>query len=64
MKSLIAVAPFAGLACTFGAKGKKAPGEHSMTGCLQKGAALDSYMLDNVEGNGPKSVGVVLRPSI
>jgi hypothetical protein len=41
------------------AQDKKVPGEHSMTGCSQKGAAPNSYMLDNVEGNGPKSVGVV-----
>lgn len=59
MKSLTAVAPLAGLACTFGAKDKKASGEHSMTGCLQKGAAPNSYMLDNVGGDGPRSVGVV-----
>ena len=33
--------------------------EHSMTGCLQKGAEPNSYMLANVEGNGPKTVGIV-----
>ena len=36
-----------------------APKEHSMTGCLAAGTAADSYMLTNVEGNGPKSVGIV-----
>jgi hypothetical protein len=30
-----------------------------MTGCLEKGTAANSYMLDNVEGNGPKTIGVV-----
>jgi hypothetical protein len=30
-----------------------------MTGCLQKGTEPNSYMLDNVEGNGPKTIGVV-----
>ena len=59
MKSLIAVALLAVLAVTVHAQDKKAPGEHSMTGCLQKGDAPNSYMLDHMEGNGPKSVGVV-----
>ena len=37
-----------------GALGQK---EHSMTGCLK--AEGDNYMLTDVEGNGPKSVGIV-----
>ena len=36
-----------------------APKEHSMTGCLQKGAASDSYLVTDVEGNGPKTIGIV-----
>jgi hypothetical protein len=59
MKSLVVMILLTGLAFTLSAQEKKAPGEHSMTGCLQKGAEPNSYMLDNVEGNGPKSVGVV-----
>jgi len=59
MKHLLTFALLSALALTLSAQEKKAPGEHSMTGCLQKGAAPNSYMLDNVEGNGPKSVGVV-----
>ena len=59
MKSLIAVALLGVLTVTLSAQDKKAPGEHSMTGCLQKGAEPNSYLLDNVEGSGPKSVGVV-----
>jgi hypothetical protein len=35
-----------------------APKEHSMTGCLAKGTAPDTYMLTDLE-KGPKSVGVV-----
>jgi len=35
-----------------------APKEHSMTGCLAKGAAPDTYMLTDLE-KGPKSVGIV-----
>ena len=33
-----------------------APKEHSMTGCLKKGAEADTYMVTDVEGNGPKSI--------
>jgi hypothetical protein len=36
-----------------------APKEHSMTGCLKKGTEADSYLITDVEGNGPKSVGIV-----
>jgi hypothetical protein len=35
------------------------PREHSMTGCLQKGAELDTYLITDVEGKGPKTIGVV-----
>ena len=35
------------------------PKEHSMTGCLQKGAEPDTYMVTDVEGNGPKTIGIV-----
>src|SRR2546428_3543645 len=59
MKSLIVAVLVAAFAFTLSAQGKKAPGEHSMTGCLQKGSAPNSYMLDNVEGNGPKTIGEV-----
>lgn len=36
-----------------------APKEHSMTGCLKKGTEADTYQLTDVEGKGPKSVGIV-----
>ena len=36
-----------------------APREHSMTGCLKKGTEADSYLVTDVEGNGPKSIGIV-----
>lgn len=39
--------------------GGQAPKEHSMTGCLQKGTEANTYMVSNVEGNGPKSIGIV-----
>jgi hypothetical protein len=35
-----------------------APKEHSMTGCLAKGTAPDTYLLTDLE-KGPKSVGIV-----
>ena len=59
MKTLMAMMLMTGLATTLSAQEKKAPGEHSMTGCLQKGTEPNSYLLDNVEGKGPKSVGIV-----
>jgi hypothetical protein len=36
-----------------------APKEHSMTGCLKKGTEADTYMVTDVEGNGPKAIGIV-----
>jgi hypothetical protein len=59
MKNLIVAVLMVAVAFTLNAQEKKAPREHSMTGCLQKGTEPNSYMLDNVEGNGPKTIGVV-----
>ena len=36
-----------------------APKEHTMTGCLKAGDAPGSYLVTDVEGNGPKSIGIV-----
>ena len=36
-----------------------APKEHSMTGCLAKGTEAGTYMVTNVEGTGPKTIGIV-----
>ena len=36
-----------------------APREHSMTGCLKTGTEAGTYLVTDVEGNGPKSLGVV-----
>ena len=41
------------------AAAKAAPKEHSMTGCLKKGTEPDTYLITDVEGSGPKSVGIV-----
>ena len=37
----------------------QAPKEHTMTGCLQKGLEANTYMVSDVEGSGPKSIGIV-----
>lgn len=44
-----------------GVRAQDAPKEHSMTGCLAKGDAPDSYKLTDVSvpEKGPKSVGIV-----
>lgn len=36
-----------------------APREHSMTGCLKKGTEADTFMVSDVEGTGPKAIGIV-----
>jgi ABC-type sugar transport system substrate-binding protein len=49
-----------GLALALAAQAQQAPPkEHSMTGCLAKGTEANSYMVTNVDGNGPKSIGIV-----
>jgi pyruvate/2-oxoglutarate dehydrogenase complex dihydrolipoamide acyltransferase (E2) component len=35
------------------------PATHSMTGCLKAGTAAGTYMVTDVEGNAPKSIGIV-----
>jgi hypothetical protein len=30
-----------------------------MTGCLQKGSEANSFMVSDVEGKGPKTIGIV-----
>jgi hypothetical protein len=47
------------LAFSVSAQAQAAPKEHSMTGCLQKGAEPNTYMVTDVEGKGPKTIGVV-----
>src|SRR5216684_9137865 len=47
------------LAFSVSAQAQAAPKEHSMAGCLQKGAEPNTYMVTDVEGKGPKTIGVV-----
>ncbi len=35
------------------------PREHSMTGCLKRGTETGTYLVTNVEGAGPASIGIV-----
>jgi hypothetical protein len=46
-------------ACMLGVQAQQAPKEHSMTGCLKAGTEAGTYMVTDVEGNGPKSIGIV-----
>ena len=62
MKNSIAAALViaCGLVFTVGAHAQQAaPKEHSMTGCLKKGTEANTYMVTDVEGSGPKSIGIV-----
>lgn len=54
---IVALVVCCALALTLGGYAQ-APKVHSMTGCLEKGAAAGSYQLTNLE-KGPKSVGIV-----
>jgi hypothetical protein len=47
------------LATGFNAQSQDPPKEHSMTGCLKQGDTAGTYMITDVEGSGPKSVGIV-----
>jgi hypothetical protein len=59
MKSSILVIVALSTALTGTVLAQDAPKEHSMTGCLQKGPDGNSYIVTNVEGSGPKSIGIV-----
>ena len=60
-RSIVAASLVAcGLAFALAAQAQQAaPKEHSMTGCLAKGTEANSYMVTSVEGDGPKSIGIV-----
>ncbi len=48
-----------GLAFAQGVQTQQAPKEHSMTGCLKSGTEPNTYMITDVEGKGPKTIGIV-----
>ena len=56
---VIALVIACGLAFALAAQAQQAPREHSMTGCLKKGTEANSYIVTDVEGAGPKSIGIV-----
>jgi hypothetical protein len=41
------------------AQDKPAPKEHTMTGCLAKGTAADTYIVTSTAEKGPKTIGIV-----
>jgi hypothetical protein len=47
------------LALALAAQQAQAPREHSMTGCLRAGTEAGTFMVSDVEGNGPTSIGIV-----
>jgi opacity protein-like surface antigen len=47
------------LAFMLAAQAQQAPKEHTMTGCLKAGSEAGTYMVTDVEGNGPKTIGIV-----
>lgn len=58
--SLIAACVVAFSLTAVAQEGKKPPAkEHSMTGCLQKGSAADTFVVTNTEPKGPKLIGIV-----
>jgi hypothetical protein len=57
---LINLAVFLAFAFALGTQAQQAaPKEHSMTGCLKKGTEPNTYMVTDVEGSGPKTIGIV-----
>jgi len=61
MKRVIGIAAAIALAFTVSAfaQAKKGGGEHSMTGCLQKGATATQGVVQNTAEKGPKMIGIV-----
>ena len=54
----IAVAALA-LSVVVSAQDKPAPKEHTMTGCLAKGATADTFIVTSTAEKGPKTIGIV-----
>jgi hypothetical protein len=65
MKSLLpyGIAAAAALALTVGVRAqetaKPAAKEHTMTGCLAKGATEGTYIVNSTAEKGPKTIGIV-----
>jgi hypothetical protein len=61
MRRVMSIAAVAALALTVSAfaQEKKGPSEHTMSGCVQKGATATQGVLQNTAEKGPKTIGVV-----
>ena len=61
MKRVLGIAAAATLALTVAATAqeKKGPSEHTMTGCLQKGATASVGLVQNTAEKGPKTISIV-----
>lgn len=61
MKSSIALMAACALAlsATAMAQEKPAAAEHTMTGCLAKGATADTFIVNSTAEKGPKTIGIV-----
>src|SRR5262245_47700926 len=63
MRLSLATAFVIAAACAFGAPvaiaQDKPPAEHTMGGCLQKGSAEGSFVIQNAAEKGPKMIGIV-----
>jgi hypothetical protein len=58
VSGIVAVAAVALTVSAF-AQEKKGPSEHTMSGCVQKGATATSGLLQNTAEKGPKTISVV-----
>ena len=56
--SIIAAGALA-VSVSVSAQDKPAPKEHTMTGCLQKGATATTGTVQNTAEKGPKTIGIV-----
>ena len=63
MKVALSIAAVAALALSVSVAAqdapKKAPGEHTMSGCVQKGATATTGVVQNTAEKGPKVIGIV-----
>src|SRR5688500_2201277 len=63
MRNLLGIAAAGALALSVSVTAqdapKKAPGEHTMTGCVQKGATATMGLVQNTAEKGPKTLGIV-----
>ena len=63
MRQVIGIAAACALALSVGVSAqeptKKPAAEHTMTGCLAKGATADTFVVNNTAEKGPKVIGIV-----